>query len=170
MAVRKSVFRDVIQYDGRVWHLVYDPNSDITVAPNLAGAQVGPLITNEVQFPGDTKPSWLVTMGVLFPPTTDMTGRVVNERRMLGFRTFDYEPPKQLQLPVSELAYYLAEPGVGSDSMAQQFLNAVIGVNQPSPQQIGQAEKDASWTEKFARATQAVEQQDERPSVEGIEP
>lgn len=170
---KKSNFRDVIQYDGHIWHLVYDPNSDITVPPNLGGAQVGPLIINEVRFPNDPKPAWLVTMGVLFPPTTDMTGRVVNERRMLGFRTFDYEPPKQLQLPYTELAYYLAEPSVGDDSMAQRFLEAVIGINQPSTQQLTQAEKDTSWTERFAKAEEAVQKAEEAPSVmpaEGVEP
>lgn len=150
--MKKSVFRDVIEYDGRLWHLVYDPNSDVTVAPNLSGAQVGPLIVNSVQFPGDSRPAWIATMGVVFPPTTDMRGRVVSERRLLGFRTFDYEPPKQLTLPYNELAYYLAEPSVGNDSAAQRFLDAVMGRGQPAPQQLSDVERDVSWTERFAQA------------------
>lgn len=147
---QKSAFRPAIQYDNTTWHLVFDPASNYMVAPNLQGARISPLTVNKVVFPGSNAPCWIATLGVIFPAGVDSVGRVVNERRMLGFRTFDYEPPKQLTIPYNELAYYVAEPSTGADSAAQQFLNAVAGYEQSTAEPAQSEQTDISWTQRFA--------------------
>lgn len=156
---RKSAFRETIQYDGAVWHLVYDPASSYMVAPDLRGASVSPLTVNKVIFPKTGQPAWIATLGVVFPTGVDSVGRLVNERRMLGFRTFDYEPPKQLSIPYNEFAYYVAEPVSGNDTAAQRFLNAVSGADQPSAVEAEKGKVDASWTEQFAEDEGVAQEQ-----------
>lgn len=149
---RKSAFRETIQYDGTIWHLVFDPASTYMVAPNMQGARISPLTVNKVVFRKTGQPAWIATLGVVFPAGVDSVGRLVNERRMLGFRTFDYEPPKQLSIPYNELAYYVAEPVSGNDSAAQRFLDAVGGVDQPPVIESEKDQVDTSWTQQFAEA------------------
>lgn len=146
---KKSPFREVISYDGSIWHLVYDPRNPNMIAPSLQGANISPLTVSKVRFPSG-RDAWLVTMGVIFPSTTDITGKVINARRLLGFRTFDHEPPNGIPLPYNDFAYYLAEPGNGAQSAAQQFLDAVTGVGQPPVQEPESEKPDSAWTDMFA--------------------
>ncbi|MBD5585794.1 MAG: hypothetical protein HDQ88_11990 [Clostridia bacterium] len=118
------------------------------IAPNLQGANISPLTVNKVQF-RNGREAWLVTMGVIFPSTTDVTGKVINARRLLGFRTFDHEPQNGIPLPYNDFAYYLAEVGNGAQSAAQQFLDAVTGVGQPQEQEQESDKPDAAWTDMF---------------------
>lgn len=154
---KKSVFRETIEYDGTVWHLVYDPNASATMAaPSLQGANLSPLVKNKIKFPNDPNPAWIVTMGIVFPAATDLHGNLVNERRMLAFRTFNREPQEGVPIPYNDLAYYLAEPVTSENSAAQKFVDAIIGVGQPEPEQAKEKEPDASWTERFVQARESM--------------
>lgn len=158
MAV-KSVFPDTLEYDGAVWHMVYDPTCETTVMPNLANAQFSPLQCTPVQFGEGKGKAFMVTVDILFPAHTDSQGRLVNERRMKGFRTYDYAPASPAMVKPEELVYYVAEPSIGNSSAAQRFLNALVGARQaenPPKDTV-----DTSWVDKFGRKEEAAVKQAE---------
>lgn len=151
---RKSIFREVINYDGIRWHLVYDPRNPNMLAPSLDGANISPLTVSQVKFPNG-RDAWIVTMGVIFPAMTDITGKVTNARRMLGFRTFDREPKQGEPLPYKDMAYYLAEQETGNNSAAQKFLDAITGQDQTEEQEQDEDKPDSAWTSMFEQAEEA---------------
>lgn len=162
---RKSAFQETIEFEGATWHLVFDPASTYMVAPNLQGAQITPLRVNKVVFSRTGQPAWIATLCVTYPAGVDSMGRLVNERRMLGFRTFDYEPPKQLSIPYNEFAYYVAEPVSGNDSMAQRFLDAVSGANKQGGVGGDKPQVDVSWTKQFVEDEGVAQEQENGQAV-----
>lgn len=152
---KKSIFREVINYDGTRWHLVYDPRNPNMAAPSLEGGNLSPLTVSKVKFPNG-RDAWIVTMGVIFPANTDITGRVMNARRMLAFRTFDREPKQGEPLPYKDMAYYLAEPENGNNSAAQKFLDAITGKGQSEEQEQEDDKPDSAWTDMFVEAEEVT--------------
>ena len=106
-----------------------------------------------VRFPGREAPIWLVMVSILIPSRMDTSGQLIGARRMLGFRTFDRQPPTTYRVQPNELVYYVAEQSDGS--AAQRFFNAVTRRDTALPQ--GQAKPDTSWCSQLA----SLEQTDE---------
>lgn len=143
----KSVFPETLEFDGAIWHMVYDPKCETTVMPNLAGANILSIDRTPVRFPGATADSFMVTTDIIFPAHADSQGRLVNERRMKGFRTYDYAPASPAMVKPEELVYYVAEPTTGNGSAAQRFLNALVGAR--GAEAPVKDTVDTSWIDKF---------------------
>lgn len=148
----KSMFPDTINFDGTTWHMVYDPNCEATVMPSIGEKDVQRMTCDMVRFPGREMPIWLVMVSILIPSRMDTSGQLIGARRMLGFRTFDRQPPTTYRVQPNELVYYVAEQSDGS--AAQRFFNAVTRQDMATPQ--GQPKPDTSWCNQLA----ALEQPD----------
>lgn len=140
-----SVFPDTITFDGATWHMVYDPSCEATVMPSVDGKNVQRITCDAVKFPGRDLPVWLMMLQILVPSSMDGSGKLIGARRMLGFRTFERQPPTTYRVQPNELVYYVAEQSDGS--AAQRFFNAITGQRgEPRP-----ADKpDTSWCQTFA--------------------
>lgn len=144
-------FPDVIQYEGINWHLVYAPNNERTVMPNLNGSQTLSITCDPIQVPGRNKPAYLVIADILYPARRDPSGRLISERRMKGFRTYDYQPANPNVVNPNDCVYYVAESSSRGVSAAQQFFDAVIGG--PSPvTEIPTTKIDSSWCKALTGA------------------
>lgn len=146
----KSMFPDTITFDGTTWHMVYDPNCEATVMPSINEKDVQRMTCDAVRFPGRELPIWLVMVSILIPSRMDTSGQLIGARRMLGFRTFDRQPPTTYRVQPNELVYYVAEQSDGS--AAQRFFNAVTRVDAISAQ--GQTKPDTSWCSQLASLEQ----------------
>lgn len=142
----KSMFPDTITYDGSTWHMVYDPSCEATVMPGISEKDVQRMTCDMVRFPGRELPIWLVMVSILIPSRMDSAGQIIGARRMLGFRTFDRQPPTTYRVQPNELVYYVAEQSDGS--AAQRFFNAVARISPDAP--AISAKPDTSWCEQFA--------------------
>lgn len=147
----KSLFPDIINFDGTAWHMVYDPNCEATVMPSINEKDVQRMTCDTVRFPGRDLPIWLVMVSILIPSRMDTSGQLIGARRMLGFRTFDRQPPTTYRVQPNELVYYVAEQSDGS--AAQRFFNAVT--RQDTVASPGQARPDTSWCNQFATLEQS---------------
>lgn len=146
----KSMFPDTINYDGNIWHMVYDPNCEATVMPSINEKDVQRMTCDTVKFPGRDMPIWLVMVSILIPSRMDNSGNLIGARRMLGFRTFDRQPPTTYRVQPNELVYYVAEQSDGS--AAQRFFNAVTRRDAAAAQ--GQPKPDTSWCNQLATLEQ----------------
>lgn len=153
-----SVFPDTIEFDGSVWHLVYDPNCEATVMPSINEKDVQRITCDTVKFPGREMPIWLVVVNIAIPSQMDSMGKLIGARRMLGFRTFSQQPPTTYRVQPNELVYYVAEQSDGS--AAQRFFNAVTRVNTSQPP--AGSKPDTSWCKQFAADEPRADSHDER--------
>ena len=146
----ESAFPKVLEFDGVIWHLTYDPACETTVQPNLAGSNVSGPFLDQVQMPGTDREVYLVLLDIIFPARYSVSGQVIPERRMFAMRTYDYKPfIKGLQtLNPSEFVFYVAEPvNQGNGSVGQRLIDAIMGA---SKERMEQKEKvDSSWTKMF---------------------
>lgn len=149
----ESAFPKVLEFDGIIWHLTYDPACESTVQPNLAGSNVSGPFLEQVQMPGTDRPVFLVLLNIIFPARYNVSGQVIPERRMFAMRTYDHKPFIQgLQmLNPSEFVFYIAEPSNnGSGSVGQRLIDAIVGA---SRERMEKKEKvDSSWTKMFTAA------------------
>lgn len=143
-------FPPVIQYEGLNWHLVYAPNNETTVMPNLEGSQTLSMTCDPIQIAGRNAPAFLVIVDILYPARRDPSGRLIGERRMKGFRTYDYQPANPSVVNPRDCVYYVAEPSGRGASAAQRFFDAVIGPQQRLEAQA--AKTDASWCNSLSGA------------------
>lgn len=143
----KSVFPATIQFDGAIWHMVYDPNCEATVMPNINDSDVRRTTCDVVRFPGRDVPIWLLMVDIAIPSRRDSSGRIIGARRLLGFRTFDHQPASSYRIQPNELVYYVAEQS--DSSAAQQFFNAITGVSEQGT--VAQPKPDTSWCQQFAQ-------------------
>lgn len=143
----KSVFPPTIKFDGTTWHMVYDPSCEATVMPNVSEQNVQRVTCDPVRFPGRDVPVWLMLMALSIPSQRDSRGQIIGARRLLGFRTFDHQPPSTYRIQPNEMVYYVAEQSDGS--AAQQFFNAVTGVADQVT--AVQSKPDTSWCQQFAK-------------------
>lgn len=150
----KSMFPDTIIYDGATWHMVYDPNCEATVMPGINEKDVQRVTCDTVKFPGREMPIWLIMVSILIPSRIDTAGQLIGARRMLGFRTFDRQPPTTYRVQPNELVYYVAEQSDGS--AAQRFFNAVT--RREEVQQASQAKPDTSWCNQLAAIEQTTDE------------
>lgn len=146
----KSMFPDTIIFDGTTWHMVYDPSCEATVMPSINEKDVQRMTCDAVKFPGRDMPIWLVMVSIVIPSRMDSTGQLIGARRMMGFRTFDRQPPTTYRVQPNELVYYVAEQSDGS--AAQRFFNAVARVGQMEAAQS--SKPDVSWCNQFAEMEQ----------------
>lgn len=165
-------FPSAINYDGKVWHLLYAPDVDSTLPPNLEGATVQSMTCDPVTVPGRKQPIFITLIDILFPARQDSTGKVIGERRLKAFRTYEFPPTDPTQVKYYECAFYLAAPQGAGESVSQQFFNAIMG----SCQEEAKAEKaDTSWCDSLAKLQkqEAVcesgsgENREERASADG---
>lgn len=145
----KSVFPSSIQFDGTTWHLVYDPSCEATVMPGINEQDVKNVTCDAVRFPGRDVPIWLMLMAIAVPSRRDSNGNIIGARRLLGFRTFDHQPPSTYRIQPNEFVYYIAEQSDGS--AAQQFFNAVTGTTEKAS--AAAPKPDTSWCQQFAQDT-----------------
>ena len=141
-----SVFPDVIQFDGSTWHMVYDQNCAATVMPSINEKDVQRITCDTVKFPGRDTPIWLVVVTIVIPSRMDGVGNLIGARRMLGFRTFERQPPPTYRVQPNELVYYVAEQSDGS--AAQRFFNAITGMSEAKMAQPNKP--DTSWCKQFS--------------------
>lgn len=128
----KSLFAQVIEWNGSRWYLQYDPADTMSVMPDLTGARILNVGCSEVKLPGQSedKHFYLAVVDVEIPAT--MYGNEIRPARLLkGFRLYDYRPPEPSDvhsLRLQEMAYYLKEPvAVSNRQSAQDFLNCALG-------------------------------------------
>lgn len=143
-------FPAVIQYDGINWHLIYAPDNQITTMPSLEGSQTLSMTCDPIQVPGRNAPAFIVIVDILFPARRDPSGRLIGERRMKGFRTYDYQPANPSVVNPRDCVYYMAEPSGRGASAAQRFFDSVIGPQQKLEAQA--AQPDSSWCKSLLGA------------------
>lgn len=170
----KSLFAQVIEWNGSRWYLQYDPADTMSVMPDLTGARILNVGCSEVKLPGQSedKPFYLAVVDVEFPAT--MYGNEVRPERLLkGFRLYDYMPPDPTNihsLRLQEMAYYLKEPAVVSNQQsAQDFLNCALGgiIADAERQQATDREWSRTLLEPLTRASEpqdATEAQQKKPT------
>lgn len=146
MAINSN-FPETIMFDGAQWRLVYDPNCADTVMPSINERDVQSVTMDTVRFPGRPNPLWLIMVNIIIAATTDGFGKTIGARRMIGFRTSDYQPAPSYKVRPNELVYYAASQADGS--VAQRFFNAVTVLSQVEKQETSD-KPDTSWTKHFA--------------------
>ena len=125
-----SLFPSSVEFEGDIWHLLYDPANDTTVQPNLSGARVIKTACDPVRVAGapEGKTLYMVVVDLLIPASAEV-GRVTTEKRLKAFRVYDYMPPNLDAVQPREMVYYIAEPRLASKGNASQaFLDTVLGV------------------------------------------
>lgn len=160
MAVNSN-FPETIMFDGMQWRLVYDPNCTDTVMPSVNERDVQGVTMDAVRFPGRQNSVWLIMVNITIPASSDGFGKPIGARRMIGFRTSDYQPLPSYKVRPNELVYYAASQADGS--VAQRFFNAVTILSQVT--QSESDKPDTSWTKQFA-PVQSVEAVSEPERVE----
>lgn len=174
----KSLFAQVIEWNGSRWYLQYDPADTMSVMPDLTGARILNVGCFEVKLPGQSedKHFYLAVVDVEFPAT--MYGNEVRPERLLkGFRLYDYMPPDPTNihsLRLQEMAYYLKEPAVVSNQQsAQDFLNCALGgiIADAERQQATDREWSCTLLEPLTRASEpqdATEAQQKKPAPQPV--
>ena len=125
-----SLFPSSVEFEGDIWHLLYDPANDTTVQPNLSGARVIKTACDPVRVAGapEGKTLYMVVVDLLIPASAEV-GRVTTEKRLKAFRVYDYMPPNLDAVQPREMVYYIAEPRLASKGNASQaFLDTGLGV------------------------------------------
>lgn len=157
----KSLFAQVIEWNGSRWYLQYDPADTMSVMPDLTGARILNVGCSEVKLPGQSgdKHYYLTVVDVEIPAT--VYGNEVRPARLLkGFRLYDYMPPEPTDVPsmrLQEMAYYLKEPAAFSNRQsAQDFLNCALGgiIADAERQQATDREWSRTLLEPLTRASE----------------
>lgn len=142
-------FPSVIQYDGLAWHLIYAPDVENMLPPNLEGAVVQSLTCDPVKVPNRQQPMFLTMLDIVFPARQDPSGKkVVGEKKLKAFRLYDTPPYDPSQVKPIDCSFYLAAPQGAGESAAQRLLNAVMGACHEDAQKD---EADASWCDALAK-------------------
>lgn len=166
--VGKSLFEQIIEWEGSTWHLQYDPADDMSVVPDLSGGRIVNTSCTEVKLP-NTSPDahyYMVTVDIEIPAV--MRGNEVRPAKQLkGFRIYDYMPPEptgvaSLRLP--EMAFYIKEPtSIPVGGSAQMFLDTILGKT------LAAAEKrddmDRSWSKTLFAEEPEVQEETPRPQT-----
>lgn len=147
MAAGTSIFLPVMEYNGDTWHLQYDPENPMSVRPDLVGGKITNMSCAPVKLPRQhpDKQFYMVVVSILMPASMEPSGRAIPEKRLLGFRVYDYLPAKPSTLDalnLNEMVFYIAEPRPGSD--AQTLLETVLGLKvqeQPAAEAV-----NTDWT------------------------
>lgn len=160
------VFPNEIEYEGMHWHLLYSPTDPKTIAPSLDGAQILSVSCDPVTVAGRDQPIYLAMIHILFPAKQDMSGRVVGERRLLGFRTYAYVQPNfnLNNIKPNECVFYMANLQGMAASAAQRFFDAVTGANHPVQEPVDKV--DASWCQDLRGGNEQGNRQNNQQCTE----
>lgn len=150
MAQHKSIFSEVIDFDGRSWRLQYDPDDPSALMPDMGGGTITGLECSKIRVPDpENSNRYLMEVRITIPAFM-RNGKAVAEKQLLGIRVYDAEPPaptsfESLNLP--ECAIYLAEPQYEPTDKAQALIDAVLG--QYIKTQEAKKPVDSSWTRRL---------------------
>lgn len=157
-----SMFLKQIHYEGRNWHMTYDPAVATTTVPNLTGYKVINAECKMVNVPGQDKPLYMAVVDLVMPASVGTDGTVMPERRLKGFRLYPYQPASLESLKQNELVYYLAEPAHGTGSESQVFLDTVLGITRDEAARTGAI--DADWSHKLLGPAKPSKKETSQPS------
>ena len=160
----ESMYLKQIHYEGRNWHMTYDPAVATTTAPNLTGYNVVNAACKTVNVPGQDKPLYMAVVDLVMPASVGTDGTVMPERRLKGFRLYPYQPASLESIKQNELVYYLAEPAHGTGSESQIFLDAVLGITREDASRAGAIDSD--WSHKLLGSAKPPKKEHPTPPTE----